>query len=108
MKQFVDIVNTIIPVYPSEVAAAQTAPYATYILRESPILTKTGIAGYEGTLTLSIYCATIAEATAIAERLIGVLDRQTLDGRKYYYTDIDNSDYPDVGLVSKDLTFNTI
>lgn len=108
MKQFVDIINAIVPVYPYEVAAAQTAPYATYILREAPIRTKAGIACFEGTLTLSIYCATIAEATAIAERLIVALDRQTLDGRTYYYADIDSSDYPDVGLVSKDLTFNTI
>lgn len=108
MKELVDIISTLLPIYPYEAAATEIAPYATYLLRESPIRTFSGIAGYEGTLTLSIYCATIAEATAMAEQFIGVLDRQTLDGRTYYYADMDSSDFPEAGLVSKDLTFNTL
>lgn len=108
MKQFVDTIEAIVPVFPAEATANARAPYATYVLRETPIRTKEGIAGHEGTLTLSIYCATYEMADAIAERVIAAVDTRTLDGRTYYYADIDSGDYPDVGLVSKEILFNTL
>jgi hypothetical protein len=47
-------------------------------------------------------------ADAITERVIAAVDTRTLDGRKYYYADIDSGDYPDAGLVSKEILFNTL
>lgn len=108
MKQLIDTLEAILPTYPAEAAANARAPYATYLLRETPVRTKNGIAGHEGTLTLSIYCATYEAADVIAERVIAAVDAQSFDGRTYYYADIESNDYPDAGLVSKDVTFNTL
>jgi hypothetical protein len=108
MTDFVKAVRAIVPIAPYDESATQGAPYATYLLRETPLRTKDGIAGYEGTLTLSVYSATIAEAERLARSLIERLDRKIFDGRTYYYADVDGSDFPDMGLVSKDLTFNTL
>lgn len=108
MKQFVDTIEAIVPISPAEATANARAPYATYVLRETPVRTKNGIAGHEGTLTLSVYCATYEAADAIAQRIIAAVDAQSFDGRTYYYADIESNDYPDAGLVSKDLTFNTL
>lgn len=108
MKQFVDTIEAIVPISPAEATANARAPYATYLLRETPVRTKNGIAGHEGTLTLSVFCATYEAADAIAQRIIAAVDAQNFDGRTYYYADIESNDYPDAGLVSKDLTFNTL
>lgn len=108
MTELVKAVSDIVLTYPHEAAAAQSIPYATYMLRETPIRTKNGIAGHEGTLTLSIYGDSLQGAETIAKRVIALLDGSSFDGRKYYYADIDGSDYPDDGLVSKDITFNTL
>lgn len=108
MKQLIDTLEAIMPTYPAEASANARAPYATYLLRETPVRTKNGIAGHEGTLTLSVYCVTYEAADAIAQRIIAAVDAQSFDGRTYYYADIESNDYPDAGLVSKDLTFNTL
>ena len=108
MTDFVKAVGTIVPAYPFEASASQTIPYAAYLLRETPIRTKNGIAGHEGTLTLSIYGDTLSGAEAMAKRVIALIDGKSFDGRTYYYADIDGSDYPDDGLISKDITFNTL
>lgn len=108
MTEFVKAVGSIVPAYPFEAAVPQSTPYATYLLRETPIRTKDGIAGHEGTLTLSIYSDTLSGVEAMANRLISLIDGKSFDNRKYYYADIDGSDYPDDGLISKDITFNTL
>ena len=108
MKQLIDTLEAIMPTYPAEASANARAPYATYLLRETPVRTKDGIAGHEGVLTLSIYCATYEAVDALAARVIAAVDAKSFDERKYYYADAESNDYPDAGLVSKDLTFNTI
>ena len=108
MTELVDILSTIVAVYPAEASANARAPYATYDLRETPIRTSEGIAGYDGTLQLSIYCATHAQATEIADTIVSVIDAERIGTRTYYYAGAEGGDYPDAGLVSKDLTFNTL
>lgn len=108
MREFVNAISEIMSIAPYDEVSTQAAPYSTYLLRESPIRTKDGIAGYEGTMTLSIYSATLAEAHDYAQLLIERLDRKTFDDRTYYYADADGSDFPDAGLVSKELIFNTL
>jgi hypothetical protein len=108
MTELIDILSTIVAIYPAEASANARAPYATYDLRETPIRTSEGIAGYEGTLLLSIYCATHAQAAEIADTIVSAIDAELVGKRKYYYADGEGNDYPDVGLVSRDLTFNTL
>lgn len=108
MTELVDILSTIVAIYPAEASANARAPYATYDLRETPIRTSEGIAGYEGTLQLSIYCATHAQAAEIADTIVSAIDAERIGSRTYYYAGAEGGDYPDAGLVSKDLTFNTL
>lgn len=108
MKQLVDIIERIIPVYLAEATANARAPYAAYDMRETPIRTKSGIAGYEGTFQLSIFCVTDKQAAEIADTIVTAIDTKLIGEHKYYYADCERSDYPDVGLVSRDLTFNTL
>lgn len=108
MTEFVAIIEAIVPIYPAPAPANVRAPYATYDLGETPIRTCDGIAGYEGTLKLSVFCATHAEANKIANTIVTAIDNRRVGNRKYYYTDSERSEYPDVGLVSNDLTFNTL
>ena len=108
MTELIDILSTIVPVYLAEASANARAPYATYELTETPIRTSEGIAGYEGTLQLSIYCATHAQATEIADTIVSVIDAERIGTRTYYYAGAEGGDYPDAGLVSKDLTFNSL
>jgi hypothetical protein len=108
MTELIDILSAIVPVYPAEASANARAPYAAYELSETPIRTSEGIAGYEGTLQLSIYCATHAEATEIAGTIVSAIDAERIGACTYYYAGGESEDYPDAGLVSRDLTFNTL
>lgn len=108
MTELIDILSVIVPVYPPDVSANARAPYATYELSETPIRTSEGIAGYEGTLQLSIYCATHAQAAEIADTIVSAIDAERIGSRTYYYAGAENDNYPDAGLVSRDLTFNTL
>lgn len=108
MTELVDIIEAIVPIYPESASVNARAPYATYDLREMPIRTCDGIAGYEGALQLSIFCATHAEAKKIADTIVTAIDGRRVGSRKYYYADSERSEFPDVGLVSNNLTFNTL
>jgi hypothetical protein len=108
MTELIDILSAIVPVYPAEASANARAPYAAYELSETPIRTSEGIAGYEGTLQLSIYCATHAQATEIADTIVSAIDAERIGACTYYYAGGKSEDYPGAGLVSRDLTFNTL
>lgn len=108
MEELVTRLTNILPTFPFEAAQGTKAPYATYELSETPIRTKEGIVGHEGVLTISLYTARLEAAMSLAECVIEAIDGKVFDGRKLYYSDIEDADYPDVGLSSKTLTFNTL
>ena len=108
MTEFVKAISAILPIYPFPAAEEARAPYATYTLSETPIRTKDGIAGYEGTITLTVFSTSIAAVDALIVRMIQAIDSKVLDGRKMYVADSEISDYPDIGLSSKDLTINVL
>lgn len=108
MTEFVKAISAILPLYSFPAAEEARAPYATYTLSETPIRTKDGIAGYEGTITLTIFATSIAAVDALMIRIIQAIDSKILDGRKMYCADSEISDYPEIGLTSKDLTINIL
>jgi hypothetical protein len=108
MEELITKLSTIVPTYPFEGAQGVKAPYATYELSETPIRTKDGIVGSEGTLTLSVYAPSLRATQELADAIVSAIDSKRFGNRKVYYADTENSDYPDVGLSSKTLTFNTL
>lgn len=106
MSDLLVALSKIIPVYPFEVPQGTPIPYGVWVKSETPIRTKDGICGYEGSLTISIYAGTLETLHSLAERVIEVVDNTTYDGRDYYYESTSEENYSDIGLVQKDLIFN--
>lgn len=107
-SEFVSAVAQIIPVYPFEAVQEARPPYAAYTISETPIRTKDGIAGYEGTITLAIFSTSLTAVDELMAKIIEAVDGRTLDGRRLYAGDVEVSNYPDIGLTSKDLIIQTI
>lgn len=108
MKELVDVLNKIVPTYPQTAASRATAPYAVYDISDTPIRTKDGIAGYEGTLTLTVFASSVSIAKELAGRIITAVDSRIIGERRYYYADTSHEDYPDEGISSSVITFNTL
>lgn len=108
MKALITTLSKILPIYPFEAPQGTRAPYGIYAKNVSPIRTKEGIAGYDGSVTISIYANTIDVVDSIAEQIISTLDNATIDGYSYYYEGSNEECYSDVGLISKELTFNIL
>ena len=108
MKALVSTLSKILPLYPFEVPQGTKAPYGVYVKSESPVRTKEGIAGYDGTISISIYANTLDTVERIAVLIIQALDNNTIGERSYYYESASEESYSDVGLVSKELTFTTL
>lgn len=108
MEAVVKALNAIAPTYPFEAPQDARVPYITYQITETPIRTKNGIAGYEGTLSLSVFATSLMAADTIASRVIAMVDGKRMGDITLYYNDVSDSDYPDSGISSKDLTFNTL
>lgn len=108
MKELYNALSSVLRTYPYEAAVSARAPYAVYESEESPIRTLSGIAGYEGTCTISVYGFSIANLEALVNRIIALLDGQVFDGRKYYYDSASSGEAADAGLVFKNLIFNTL
>ena len=108
MTELIRKLSKIAPTYSFDATQNATAPYITYTLSETPIRTKSGIAGYEGTLSLGVYAASRSACSALVERIVEALDRGVFDDRKLYFSDAAESEYQDIGIISKELTFNTL
>lgn len=108
MTELIAILNKIVPVHYQQATTPTSVPYAVYDISETPIRTKDGIAGYEGTLTLSVFAQSVARARELAKSIISTIDAQRIGNRRYYYADASDEDYPDEGITSTVLTFNTI
>lgn len=109
MTSLLNVLSRILPTYPPDVPQGTRAPYAVYARRETPVRTKEGIAGYDGTLTISIYAASRKMVDEFAEQIISALDNQTIGDAEYYYENSDEGeDFSDIGLDTKTLTFSTI
>lgn len=108
MKELVAALKKILPTYMLTAPADATAPYAVFSASESVVRTKSGIAGYEGTINLSIYAPNMLILERVPTQVIAALDGKTFDGKTMYVTDVDVTDYPDVGLMAKELTINTL
>lgn len=71
--------------------------------------TKEGIAGYDGTVTISIYAGTLKLVDELAEHIIAALDNKTIGDTDYFYESTDEGeDLSDIGLDTKTLTFSTM
>lgn len=108
MSELVNRIEAIIPIYPSEAPDNARTPYAVYEVSESPIRTKEGIAGYEGTLTVIVFASSMSIANAISRKVIEAIDSTVLDGTKFYYSSCNGNGYSDIGVSSNELTFNTL
>lgn len=109
MKDLLNTLSRILPTYPPDVPQGTRAPYAVYARRETPVRTKEGIAGYDGTVTISIYAASRKMVDDLAEQIVSALDNQTIGDAEYYYENSDEGeDFSDIGLDTKTLTFSTI
>lgn len=108
MSDLLIAIHDILPAYPFEAPQGTPIPYGVWVKNETPVRTKDGICGYEGSLTISVFAATLDAVTALADRIIGVVDNATFDERNYYYESTSAESYSDIGLVQKDLTFNFI
>lgn len=108
MKALVTALSKILPIYPFEVPQGARAPYGVYVKSISPVRTKDGIVGYDGSVTISIYANTLEAVSRIAEQIISALDNTTLDGYSYYYESANEESYSDIGIISKELTFTTL
>lgn len=108
MTTLISTLSKILPIYPFEAPQGARAPYGIYAKSESPVRTKDGIVGYDGSVTISIYANTLEVVGRIAEQIISVLDNTTLDGYSYYYESANEESYSDIGLISKELTFSIL
>ena len=108
MTDLFSAISAILPAYPFEAPQGATVPYCVYVKNETPVRTKDGICGYEGTVTVAVYAATIEAVTSLAKRIIDVVDSATFDKRDYYYESSSETSYSDIGKNKKDLTFTYI
>lgn len=108
MEAALKVIQAIVPISHREVKQGTRAPYATYELSETPIRTKDGIVGYEGVFAVVIFASTLKEASALTDRVVEAIDNKTFGTRKFYYNDTEDEDFPDIGLIGKSLTFNTL
>lgn len=108
MSDLLIAIHDILPAYPFEAPQGTPIPYGVWVRNEIPVRTKDGICGCEGTLTISVFAATLDAVTTLSNSIIDVVDNATFDGREYYYESTSSENYSDVGLVQKDVTFNFI
>lgn len=106
MSDLLIALQKLLPVYPFEAPQGTPIPYGVWVRNETPIRTKDGICGYEGTLTISVFAGTLEAVNALSTRIIAVMDNATFDNRDYYYESSSEESYSDIGLVQKDLIFN--
>jgi hypothetical protein len=108
MTELLSRISRILPSYPFEAPQSTPVPYCVYVKNDTPVHTKDGICGYEGTLTISIYAATLSVVNDLASKIVDALDSQDIGGEEYYYDSSDAESFSDIGLFSKNLTFNTL
>lgn len=108
MTSLLQAISKILPTYPFEAPQGTNIPYGVYVKNETPVRTKDGICGYDGTLTISVFAGTLEAIHTLASRIIGAIDNASFDGRDYYYESSSEENYSEIGLVQKDLIFNFI
>lgn len=108
MEVVIKALSAIAPTYPFDAVQDQRVPFITYQYSETPIRTKDGIAGYEGTMSVSVYATSLEAAGALAKRVVEAVDNKRLGTLTLYYNDVADADYPDNGISAKELTFNTL
>lgn len=108
MEVVIKALSAIAPTYPFDAVQDQRAPFITYQYTEIPIRTKDGIAGYEGTMAVTVYATSLKAADVLAKRVVEAVDNKQLGTLTLYYNDVSDADYPDNGISSKELTFNTL
>lgn len=108
MEVVIKALSAIAPTYPFDAVQDQRVPFITYQYSEIPIRTKDGIAGYEGTMAVTVYATSLMAADALAKRVVEAVDNKQLGTLTLYYNDVADADYPDSGISSKELTFNTL
>lgn len=84
-------------------------PFAAYTTpEETPMRTKSGIAGYLTTFEVSLYDKRIASLELLRHRVIAVLERKELGERVCTYRSSTTDYYPDYDLHGATMTFRIV
>lgn len=108
MTEIVSAIQPIVKVYPSEAPEDAAIPYAVYTTSRTPIRTKSGIAGYEGMLQLSVVARTKREVRQLSERIVEAIDNRDFGGDTLILSESADSENAEYGLSITDLTFNIL
>lgn len=84
-------------------------PYAAYsTIEETPIRTKSGIAGYLTTFDLSVYHNRMASAETLKHKIINALNGIEVGGRLCYFKSAEYGFYADYNIHGYVITFKII
>ena len=84
-------------------------PFAAYTTpEETPIRTKSGIAGYLTTFEISLYDKRIASLELLRHRVIAALERKELGEKVCTYRSSTTDYYPDYDLHGATMTFRIV
>lgn len=85
------------------------SPFATFTLpEEKPLLTLSGIAGYETLFEVSIYDSRFAGADALKKKVIDILDQLRINGRLCRFKSSQTDYFPQYDLHRATLTFRIV
>lgn len=85
------------------------APFATFTLpEEKPLLTLSGIAGYETLFEVSVYDSRFAGADALKKEVIVILDLLQINGRLCRFKSSQTDYFSQYDLHSATLTFRIV
>lgn len=108
MTTIITRINNIVPIYPGQVPEDARLPYAFYSSTERPIVTKSGIAGSEGTLTISVVTDRKRTSQKLADSIVDAINAKSFGGITPYLEEITDEEDFDGGLYATTLTFNTL
>lgn len=108
MTDLLNKVNSIVPTYPGEVPEDARLPYAFYASSDRPILTKDGVAGYEGDMTLSIVSPVKKTSRGIADRVITAINGKSFGRTTAFLTEVTDDEDLEQGLYMTTVIFNTL
>lgn len=101
-------IQQIVKLYPGAVPEGACVPFAYYGEDSVAVLTTDGIAGTEGTLTLTVVAKTKDAADNLADKVVATLNGNTFDNTDFYIASRDYIAYPEQGVAGIELIFNTL
>ena len=108
------LIEEAIPELPDKVQAGAVdertaAPFAAFSYpEETPVRTKSGIAGYLTTFEVSLYDKRIATLELLRHRVIAALERKELGAKECTYRSSTTDYFPDYDLHGATMTFRVV